>query len=171
MLVINVVGGLAVLGSYAHGIMTHYDPGTALWGGVPEGLRPVYTANMLLAALGYFAFTYRLLFRTVPEEARVGRRSGLGLFNALYVAVLLPSALWMPLTFSMVEHPSRLVWASIRLVLSVVGLGSVGLVACLLGLRPRDPRWLHWLAIAGAIFFCLQTAVLDALIWPAYFPR
>lgn len=170
MLGINVVGGLAVLGSYAQGLLSHGDAGVALWGGVPDGLRPVYTANMLLAALGYFAFSYRLLFRTDPDEARVGRWRGLGLFNVLYVAILLPSALWMPLTFAMAEQASNLIWAAIRVVLSVVGLGSVGLLAGLLGLWPRQPRWLHWLAVVGAVFFCLQTAVLDALIWPAYFP-
>lgn len=171
MLGINVVGGIAVLGSYAFGIMTHYNPGTALWGGVPETVRPVYTANMLLAALGYLAFTYRLLVRTAPEEAQVGRWTGLWPFNVLYVAILVPSALWMPLTFTMVEQPGNLIWAGIRIVLSLVGLASLGLLAALLGLQPRRPRWLHWLSVVGAVLFCLQTAVLDALVWTAYFPR
>jgi hypothetical protein len=26
------------------------------------------------------------------------------------------------------------------------------------------------LAVAGCLFFCLQTAVLDAILWPAYYP-
>ncbi len=171
MLGINVVGGLAVLGSYAYGILTHYNPGTALWGGVPERLRPVYTANMPLAALGYLALTYRLLVRTDPEEARVARWSGLWLFNVLYVAILVPSALWMPLTFAMVERPGNLMWAGIRIVLSLVGLASLGLLAALLGLQPRRPHWIHWLSVVGAVLFCLQTAVLDALVWTAYFRR
>ena len=40
VLVLNVVGGAAVLGSYAWGIASHDNPGAALWGAVPEALRP-----------------------------------------------------------------------------------------------------------------------------------
>ena len=33
-----------------------------------------------------------------------------------------------------------------------------------------DPARARELALAGALAFCLQTAVLDAIVWPAYFP-
>lgn len=170
MLGINVVGGAAVLGSYAHGIMTHWEPGRVLWGGVPEGLRPFYTANMLLAALGYLALTYRLL-RVDPHKARLARWSGLVPFIVLYAAILVPSALWMPLTFAMAERPAALLWASICLVLSIVALSSLGMLAAVAGLRPRKPQWLHRLAVVGAVFFCVQTVILDAIVWTACFPH
>jgi hypothetical protein len=167
---INILGGIAVLGSYAHGIWTH--PGTAgeVWGGVPEWLKPFYTVSMLTAAAGYFAFTYFLFFRVEPDEARVADRFSLRLFNALYVLILLPSALWMPLTFAMLADPHEGLWMMIRLVLFLVGIGSLALVAALLALQPRQPRAAYLLAVAGSIAFSVQTALLDALIWPAYFP-
>jgi len=169
LLAINVVGGVAVLGSYAHGIATHPEPAAALWGGVPEGLRsPLYQVCMLLATAGYFAFTSYLLLRVDPDAARVGR-FGFGLFHALYLGMLLPSALWMPLTFAWLDAPGPALWMAVRVVLFAVGIASLGLVVALLRLRPRGPRLHHALAVLGAVAFANQTAVLDALVWPHYF--
>ena len=170
MLGINLLGGIAVLGSYAIGLVTHPGAGGALWGGVPDSLRPLYTAGMLLAALGYFAFLYFLLFRLDPGPARVGGRLGYGLFNLLLAAILVPSVLWMQLTIRMVQQPGPGLWAAIRLVLALVGLAAVGLVLALLWLRPKQPRWAYWAAVAGAALFALHTGVLDALVWPSFFP-
>jgi len=99
LLFINIFGGIAVLGSYVQGILAHPRAAETLWGGVPLSIRPFYTAGMFLAAAGYFAFTYFILFRLDPRQARIFQRFGFGEFNALYAAILLPSALWMPLTF------------------------------------------------------------------------
>ena len=98
LLAINVVGGAAVLGSYAQGLTTHPGLQNALWGGVPETIQTPYTAWMFVAAAGYFAFSYFLLLRTNPDEVRVAGRFGYYLFSLLYGGILIPSALWMPLT-------------------------------------------------------------------------
>jgi len=91
MLGINLLGGAAVLGSYAWGIRTHANAGEILWGGVPLSIQPFYTAGMLLAAAGYFAFTHFILFRLRPDETRVGARLGFDVFNAVYAGILIPS--------------------------------------------------------------------------------
>jgi len=119
---------------------------------------------------GYFAYTYFIFFRLDPEEARIANRLGFTVFNVIYVAILIPSALYMPLTFKMLEQPSPGLWWTVRLDLAVVGLASLGLIAALLTLRPRRPAWAYWLAVAGSVAFSIQTALLDALIWPALFP-
>ncbi len=168
---VNVVGGLAVLGSYAHGILTHPGTSGAVWGDVPGALRPWYVTSMLLAAVGYFFFSYYVCFVLEPARVRIGADVGFGMFVWCYVAVLVASALWMPLTFAMLDAPSAALWASIRTVLFVVALGSLGILAGVLAAAPRPEGWAHGLAIAGAIAFCIQTVVLDALIWPVYFPR
>jgi hypothetical protein len=166
MAVINVLGGIAVLGSYAYCLTTYPAAVGDFWGGVPEGLRPVYTVNMFLAAAGYFAFSFFLAFRL----ERAGEPAlGLGSFNAFYALILVPSALWMPLTFSMLEAPSDGLWWAIRLTLSAVAVGSLGLLGGLLAVRPSPPSLAHRLAVAGSVAFCFQTAVLDAVVWPAYF--
>jgi hypothetical protein len=170
LLAIHLVGGCAVLASYAYGFTAHTELAPGLWGGVPAWLRPFYTASMLFAALGYFAFSVPILFRLDPERTRIAG-AGFRLFHLLYLLVLLPSALWMPLTFELLEQPRLWLWWAIRVVLFAVGAGSVGLVAAIARAEPWPSRGLRALALVGVLAFALQTAVLDALVWPVYFPR
>jgi hypothetical protein len=142
MLWINLLGGVAVLASYVWGFTSKPDAMSALWGGIPEWARALYTLNMLLAAAGYFLFTPYIFLRLCPDSTRVAGRFGFGLFNICYVVILVPSALWLPLTAQMVVQPSIALWWLIRLDLALVALGSLGLLF----------------------------SVLDALIWPAYYP-
>lgn len=169
MLLINVIGGVAVLGSYIWGFQTYPGAGDVLWGGVPENIRPFYTANMFVAAAGYFVFVSFTLFRLSPTETRVFGRFGYGLFNFIYAAILLPSALWMPLSLLAVEQGSPALAWLVRLVLAVVALASLGLFFSLLKVSPARPRWAQTLAVIGSIGFCIQTVLLDAIIWGALF--
>lgn len=170
LLWINLLGGVAVLGSYAWGIAANPLTRGEVWGGVPEAWRGLYTTSMLAAAAGYFAFSHFVLFRLDPERTRIAGRFGFGAFHAIYALILLPSALWMPLTFAMLDQPSDALWWTIRVTLALVGAGSLALLGALLALEaPRAPR-ARWLAVLGSLAFCFQTAVLDALLWPAWFP-
>jgi hypothetical protein len=170
LLFINLVGGAAVLGSYAHGLASNPLTRGEVWGGVPESLKPLYTASMLCAAAGYFAFSYFVFFRIDPERTRIAGRFSLGAFSALYALILVPSALWMPLTFAMIEAPSSTLWWAIRGVLAAVGLGSLLLFAAIAAAPAERAPWSRRVALAGCAAFCFQTAVLDAWVWPAYFP-
>ena len=169
---INLLGGAAVLGSYVYELWNHPSVGAGLWGRVPLRLQPAYTGSMLAAAVGYFLFTFFILFRLAPRPTQVS------LFSALYVLILAPSALWMPLTVRMLEQPSPLLWVVIRMVLALVGLGSVGLLAALMrstaslavAIRSQPRPWAYGLAIVGCLAFCVQTVLLDAIVWTAYFP-
>lgn len=170
LLWLNGVGGVAVLGSYAHGLASSPLARGAIWGDVPDALRPIYTVNMLLAAAGYFAFSFFVFFRLDPARTRIAERFGYGAFHLLYALILIPSALWLPLTFEMLASPSAALWLSIRGVLALVGIGSLGLLAAIYTATPHDAPVARRAALVGATFFALQTAVLDALVWPAYFP-
>lgn len=167
---LNVVGGIAVLGSYAWGL-SQPEVAAGLWGGVPEQLRPLYTLNMLLAAAGYFPFTSLLLFGTT--EARFEDETGYSYAPSLlgaYALVLGPSAAWLPLTALLISEPSAWLGIAIRLDLALVGLGALTLLFFLSRIaRRRGGAWAR-AAVIGCLPFVLQTAVLDALIWPFYWP-
>jgi hypothetical protein len=169
LLALNVLGGAAVLASYAWGALGRPEAMGALWGGVPEAARGLYTLNMFLAAAGYFLFTPYVLLRLDPARTRVAGRFGYRSFASLYALVLLPSALWLPLTVRMLDSPSLALWWAIRVDLGLVGLGATGLLVALLALGAGAPRG-RALAVLGLLPFCLQTAVLDALVWPLFFP-
>ena len=169
LVIINVLGGTAVIGSYIYGFVTNPGSGNALWGGVTGWLRSAYGISMILAALGYFAFVYFILFRINPSEIQIAGRFDFSLFYYLFIGILLPSAVWMPLTHAMVSNPSSTLWIWIRIVLIVVGIASCALVWALLSLQPKETGMLYWLAVAGSAYFAFHTAVLDMLLWPALF--
>jgi hypothetical protein len=170
LIIINVLGGVSVIGSYVLGILTHDDAGTVLWGNVPPSMQSLSTAWMPVAVLGFFAFTGYLLFVLAVDEARVGKRLDYRVFHWIYLGILAPSALWMPLTFAMIEQPSSGLWWAISLVLIFVGLASLALIAALLALKGPRKGWTYWLAVIGAIGFSVQTVVMDAILWVIYFP-
>jgi hypothetical protein len=170
LLWLNVLGGIAVLGSYVYGLASNPLTRGALWGELPEALRPFYTVNMFLAAAGYFAFSSFVFRRLDPERTRIAGGFGFRAFHVLYAAILVPSALWLPLTFEMLEAPSAALWLAIRVSLALVGLGSLGLMSAVASAAPYSAPGARRAALVGAFFFSLQTALLDALVWPAYFP-
>ena len=167
LIALNVLDGVAVLASYWYGFATAADPG-ALWGEVPEWLRPAYTVSMFSAAVGFFPPLALVLFGLDAKRVRVLSR-GYGVFLACYALILVPSALWMPLTFRMVEAPSPGLWVLIRLVLFTVAAGSVGLLVAIVRARPRPTGVAFALAVIGQVAFCIQTVLLDAAVWPAWF--
>jgi hypothetical protein len=167
---INVAGGILVLGSYTHGLITHPANRDAIWGGVPETIKPLYTANMLFAAAGYLAFTYFIMFSLNRDSAQLADLSGFKVFYIIYALILFPSALWMPLTYAALGHPdSSLYYWAVRVTLAVVGLASLALLGVLLSLHSSESSPTYWLAVAGSVFFCIQTAVLDGTVWSVYF--
>ena len=168
-ILLNVVGGSAVLASYAWGFALRPVESSHLWGGVPPALRPVYTTFMLLAAAGFFLFTAFFMTRINPRSTALIGGHGWALLQSLYAAILVASALWLPLTVAMVSAPSEALWWLIRLVLAIVGLASLALLAVLLASDLDRSGWLYPAAVAGLVAFCVQTAVLDAIVWPYYF--
>jgi len=169
LLIINVVVGMAVIGSYIFGLSTQPAGADALWGGISTSIRPVYLVSMILSALGYFAFLYFILFRIIPEQVQIANRFGFSLFYIIFLGILVPSAIWMPLTYAMVANPSTGIWIGIRAVLILVGVSSIALVWALLSLQTKKPELPYWLAVAGSAYFAFHTAVLDMILWPALF--
>ena len=167
---LNIIGGVAVLGSYIVGGLTQPDLVGGIWGGVPESVHPIYTANMFLAAAGYFMFSHYIYFQLRAPEVQVFGRPAQRVWLWLYTGILLPSAVWMPLTLWMVASPSMGLWVAICAVLAVVALSSLALVAALLAARPAGTARGRIVAAAGAVFFSIQTALLDAVVWTICFP-
>jgi hypothetical protein len=125
---------------------------------------------MLFAAAGYLAFTYFVMFSLDRDNTQLANLSGFKVFYIIYAFILFPSALWMPLTYAALENPgsSLYLWA-VRVTLAIVGLASLALLGVLLSLHSSESSPTYWLAVAGSVFFCIQTAVLDAIVWSIFF--
>jgi hypothetical protein len=171
LLLLIGLGGAAVLGSYLLAFAYAPEIRSALWGGIPEGaLRSFYTVNMLLAAASFFPATAALTFATPIDAFRERVGFGFEALIAAYAAILIPSAAWLPLTALYIQEPSNTLWWMIRITLFTVGAGATMLGWMLIRRARGGPGWI---AAAAALFSCfwLQTMVLDALVWPAFFPH
>ena len=171
LVLINVLGGLAVLGSYAYYLAANPATRTNLWGNVPESLRPAYTVSMLLAAAGYFPFTWLFVVRTRPDVFRAVTGFRYTLLFALYALVLIASALWLPMTAKMLVAPDPQLWLWIRVVLALVGIGATGILLLAFRFARAQGGAANLAAAIGAIPFFVQTAILDAIVWPAFYPH
>ena len=169
LLVINIIGGAAVIGSYIYGLNAQSGGADILWGGVPASIRPIYTVSMALSALAYFAILYYIFFRLEPDEISIAGISGFTLFYVVFLLILVPSAFWMPLTNAYVDNPSTTLWVLVRTVLAIVGLASIALLWAFLALDGKVYGVSYWLAVAGSAYFAFHTAILDAIIWAALF--
>ena len=169
LLIVNIIGGAAVIGSYILSLNAQSGGANVLWGGVPENIRPVYGVSMILAALGYFAFVYFIFFRLVPSEVLIGGRFGFNLFYVIFIVILIPSALWMPLTNLYIGNPNTGILVGVRTVLALVGFASIALVWVFLNLQTKAPGISYWLAVGGSGYFAFHTTVLDAIIWAVLF--
>ena len=104
LLLINVFGGVAVHRELHPG-PSGESTADVLWGGVSEGVRPVYYVSMILSALSYFAFLYFLLVRVDPAKVVISGRFGYSVFYPIFLLILIPSAFWMPLSNLYVNDP------------------------------------------------------------------
>ncbi|MFT5679209.1 MAG: hypothetical protein ACI8RZ_000113 [Myxococcota bacterium] len=168
LLIINLIGGIAVLGSYVIGIVDHPEQVDLLWGTLPAGVRGVYTANMFPAAIGYLV-SFGWLIAAAPDRLRLAGRPALPILSAVYAVFLASSTAWMPLCWQAIDQSDSSLLPVIQVVLALAGVASVGLLVVLARLTdPPRPRW-HRAAIIGLGFLVLQCAILDALIWPQFF--
>jgi hypothetical protein len=171
LLVIIALGGVAVIGSYVIGLRGKAGASDALWGGVPAKVRPVYGVSMMLSAVGFLALLFYIFFKLDPPDVVIAGRYGFDLFFPIFITILLPSALWMPLSKMYVEQPSTLMWIVVRVMLFLVGLASIELVWALFALDLETRGVAYWFAVVGSCYFAFHTFVLDAVLWAALFRR
>jgi len=166
---INILGGISVLFSYAHGLINHVELHDHLWGGITEFIRPLYTINMLLATAGYFFFTSYIINKMFRNKKNQYKKIHFVIINILYAGIIIPSAFWMPMTCQVLTYSSDWLWIEIRIILLIVGLSSSGLILFFFFSKIRTNDWHYIAGVIGLISFWIQTMILDALVWPYYF--
>jgi hypothetical protein len=165
IIIINLIGGMAVIGSYVIGLKGKKNGANILWGGTSANVKSVYTTSMILSALGYFAFISFTLFKLNLSAVN------LGLLYGAFLGILVASTFWMPLTSMYVKNPAIKLWVGIRLALAIVGIASILLAVVLVSLHTKEAGLAYWLAVAGSVYFAFHTAVLDMLLWPIFFKK
>ena len=99
-LLVNLILGFAVILSYIWGLVYYPEYGTALWGNIETSYIPYIIFSMLLAALGYFVFSFYFInykkFQTLNASEYI-------YILSLYIVILFFSALWMPLSIGFID--------------------------------------------------------------------
>ena len=109
-LLVNIIGGLAVLGSYAAGLGFFPEYRDDLWGGVRGTWKTTITTSMLLAAAGYLTFCYFALFRKGDYFFRINIYVEIPTATLLTVIFLSSAALWMPTSITYFLTGNGLWW-------------------------------------------------------------
>jgi len=171
LIFINIIFGSLVLLSYYKGVNREPELSLKLWGGVPKVLQPYIVASMFISALGYFFFTANFLLNVNSEEVKF-----LGKFNywslcVVYLFILIPSALWIELSFSYMKSGDVNTWYYAIFTLYCVAIFSVILLLFTVDTYVDNNSKLYLLSVLGASLFTFHTLFLDGLIWTFFFHK
>ena len=171
-LTINLIGGLAVLGSYIIGLGMFPEYREALWGEVRGNLRTGILISMIFAALGYLAFCYVALFQNGLEDFNKSDWFNSYTISILVGIFLISATFWLPSAIAYL-HFSNTYW----LVICIASLWSTAIsLAVLLGIViTSDVKIIssasHYVAIIGIGLITFHCLVFDAIIWSIKFTK
>ena len=144
--------GSLLLYTYYAGLSNNPDIGMDFWGGVPHTFTPYIIYSMFISAVGYFFFTYYLLFKVDENSTLIFNRFNYSIFIYIYLFILIPSCLWIDLTINYINDPNSFLWLIICLVLYTVGLFSILLLACLYNLKPTKSSLFYKISFIDVFF-------------------
>ena len=165
---INLIGGVAVLGSYFLGLLYFADLREGLWGGVSGNLRIVFTLSMVGAAVGYLAFCYLMVFGGFGTSINGSYLQWA--IPSLVAIFLISAATWMPATSVYLNTSNSFWWMLSVIVLWTTALPLLILTASLLFHSPESlENSVKYISVVGLGWITFHCLVLDACIWVVLF--
>ena len=86
-ILVNIVFGSLLLFTYYRGLTVYPETAAKLWGGMPKHLTPYIVSSMFVGAIGYFFFTYYLLFKIDYQDILIFNQFKFSLFILLYILI------------------------------------------------------------------------------------
>ena len=160
-----------VLLSYYNGLSKEPELSSKLWGGVPSVLHRIIIIFMFISAIGYFFFTYNFLFNVDPNKVLFFNKFSYWSLHVLYLLILIPSMLWIKLTFRYMMSGNSLDWIFVVTALSCVAIASIFLFLFTIDLNMETKPFIYLTSIIGAAIFTFHTLFLDGLIWVFFFNK
>ena len=169
---VNIVGGVAVVGGYAWCLGTYPEHREALWGGVQGNLRSIFAFSMFLAASGYLTFCYVIIFQ--GGAIVLGKDSAMGANTVMILVIvfLTSAALWMPSSIAYVRS-GEIVWWSVCVIslwvtaLSLLVMTGVTAAAGTGGISAIS----KYASVAGLAYITIHCLTLDAIVWTVMFHK
>lgn len=171
-LLINSIGGLAVLGSYAAGLGFFPEYRDGLWGGVRGTWKTALTTSMLFATAGYLVFCYFALFRESDYLFRANIFAEIPAVNLLIVIFLSSAALWMPTLITYFLTGNGLWWFLTLISLWITAIALVTLTGIVSSSSHDSIANIDWIApTIGLSVITAHCLIADAIIWVFLFHR
>ena len=171
-LIVNVIGGVAVLGGYAGFLSVFPEQRASLWGGIEGGWRSVFVISMFVAAAGYLIFTYCVLFRSAPygfSSRLMKSKHSVSTFSSIFLGA---AAVWMPATITYLDTGSLAWWiiAGVSLWITALTLAAMTAIVVLSPSAVPSP-FARIMAIVGISYITFHCLVFDAIVWVSLFSR
>lgn len=169
---VNIFGGMAVLGGYAWCLVTYPENRDALWGGVNGTLRSIFTLSMFLAAAGYITFCYVTIFQVGEQTLDIDTVFGTNRIVILAIVFLASAATWMPSLIAFIRNGEGHWWAVCTLSLWVTAI-SLLLMTGVTAISPVDGIAKTSLnaSVAGLAYTTFHCLFLDAIVWVALYNK
>ena len=167
----NIILGSFLLFTYYRGVTNNPDIAPKLWGGVPLYLTDYIVASMFIGAIGYFFFTYYMIFKINHDTILFFNQYRFSFIIVLYLLILIPSCFWIDLSILYIKNGDPILWKVIVGILYTVGISSIILLISLLSVNPGNPSIAYKLAVCGCVFFSFHTMFLDGLLWTIFFHK
>ena len=168
---VNIIGGIAVLGGYAYALAINPETRNALWGGIPESWKPLYTFSMFTSAIGYLYATYYLVFKGGLDLQFFWGKYKASLLTILISIFLISSSFWIHSTFSYIDSPTQSQWLTIQIELFITAIALILFTIGLVSANGVGKILNHKLAIIGCLLITFHCLILDAIIWTSKFPK
>lgn len=170
-LLINLVGGSVVLGSYIAGLCIYPDTRSSLWGNLGNTSQKIFVVSMVVAAIGYVVF---ILFMGFTKDGNQFSQYFIwGTFSPSVVCALflISSAIWMPATIAYINTDNIIWWVITVAVLwfSAFWILTLFIGITLSGLDRTTPFTL--VTIIGLGYVTFHCLILDAIVWVIKFPK
>ena len=169
LILINLIFGSMVLYSYYIGLNKEPELSLKLWGGVPNILQPIIIGSMFVSAIGYFFFTYNFLVNVDINNTLFLNKFNYWYLHILYLLILIPSMLWMNLTFKYMKSGNAFDWYIVVAILFCVAISSIILFLFIVDMNSKNNSFIYLSSVVGASFFVFHTLFLDGLIWTVFF--
>ena len=147
-------------------------PINKLWGNVDTGLRGFYKLSMFLCLFGMLAVLFFITMSVDKDTKILNKKYSQGGINYLIQSlalIIVPSLVWMPLSYMYLIQPSLLLKIAIVVTLTIVGLGGLLLAYTIKNTYPTkmiNRNILYkTMAITGANYLAFHLVFLDAIYW------
>ena len=166
-LVINIIGGVLVLGSYLICFTQFPQERTNLWGKVSKKAQQRIVPFMLLAAGGYLVTSWWFWQIIEPDFVSFpGKFTYLSIIT-LFAILLALSTAWMPVAVLAIRTRSTIWKTATNSVLTGVSISSLLILflICTATTETSGTSAGQIIAIAGWCFLSFQTVILDGILW------